>query len=208
MPDNFRFTAKMPQAVTHEKRLGEGVESSLHYFYEAMSPLKDKLLAVLLQLPPSFTKKEGLKKLKKLPLDNRFRHTIEVRHVSWYDGEVYDHFKNIGLCFACSQRDVLTTAPVLTSDFAYSRLIGYRSIPDTDSGKIQKDRVQEMQTWVKVIEKLENAKQLKIAIVAANNHYAGFSPGTVNIMRKLIGLPETTYYELGKPADDKQLRLD
>jgi uncharacterized protein YecE (DUF72 family) len=63
-PEHFKFTAKMPQAVTHEKRLGEGVESSLKYFYEAMWPLRSKLLCVLLQLPPSFTKNEGFKKLK------------------------------------------------------------------------------------------------------------------------------------------------
>ena len=29
---------------------------------------------------------------------------------------------------------------------------------------------------------------VKFSIVAANNHYAGFGPGTVNIFRQLIGL--------------------
>ena len=31
---------------------------------------------------------------------------------------------------------------------------------------------------------------MNLAIVAANNHYAGFGPGTVNIFRNMIGLPE------------------
>jgi hypothetical protein len=35
---------------------------------------------------------------------------------------------------------------------------------------------------------IEGNKQLKLAIVAANNHYAGFGPGTVNIFRKMVGL--------------------
>ena len=52
-PENFRFTAKMPQKVTHEKRLDDGMESSLRSFYEAMTSLKDKMVPVLLQLPPS-----------------------------------------------------------------------------------------------------------------------------------------------------------
>jgi hypothetical protein len=27
-------------------------------------------------------------------------------------------------------------------------------------------------------------------MVAANNHYAGFGPGTANIFRKMVGVPE------------------
>ncbi|HEX6281870.1 MAG TPA: DUF72 domain-containing protein [Nitrososphaera sp.] len=36
-PDNFRFTAKFPRAVTHEKRLTEP-EKELHYFFDVMRP--------------------------------------------------------------------------------------------------------------------------------------------------------------------------
>ena len=34
---------------------------------------------------------------------------------------------------------------------------------------------------------------VKFAIVAANNHYAGFGPGTVNIFRQLLDLPEVKW---------------
>ena len=34
-----------------------------------------------------------------------------------------------------------------------------------------------------------------MAIVVANNHYAGFGPGTVNIFRNMIGLPEAKWEE-------------
>jgi hypothetical protein len=43
-----------------------------------------------------------------------------------------------------------------------------------------------------------NAKtreHMNLAIVAANNHYAGFGPGTVNIFRNMIGLPEAKWEE-------------
>jgi hypothetical protein len=36
---------------------------------------------------------------------------------------------------------------------------------------------------------------MKLAIVAANNHYAGFGPGTVNLFRNMIVLPETKWEE-------------
>ena len=35
-----------------------------------------------------------------------------------------------------------------------------------------------------------NVSGIKFSIVAANNHYAGFGPGTVNIFRQLLGLEE------------------
>ena len=74
-PDNFRFTAKFPRSITHEKRLSEP-EKELRYFFDVMRPLRRKLLALLLQLPPSLTAKEGLKKLESLihMLDPDFRY--------------------------------------------------------------------------------------------------------------------------------------
>jgi hypothetical protein len=34
---------------------------------------------------------------------------------------------------------------------------------------------------------------INLAIVSANNHYPGFGPGTANIFRKMVGLPEATW---------------
>ena len=58
-PDNFRFTAKFPKIITHDKKF-KNVEKDLELFYKRMEPLKDKLLALLIQLPPSYKLKEGL----------------------------------------------------------------------------------------------------------------------------------------------------
>ena len=33
---------------------------------------------------------------------------------------------------------------------------------------------------------------INLAIVAANNHYAGFGPGTANLFRSVVGLPQAT----------------
>jgi uncharacterized protein YecE (DUF72 family) len=202
--ENFRFTAKMPQVVTHERRLGEGIDTSLRYFYEAMTPLQEKLLAILIQLPPSLTMKEGLKKLKRMPLDTRFKHAIEARHKSLFDGEVYDYLKENDLCLAWSQLAELQTPPVITTDFIYLRLIGDRSIPDSEFGKIQKDRINEMEYWANEIKKLTKEKKLKRGVVAANNHYAGFGPGTANTFRTLIGMQEVTWHEKEKIDETKQ----
>ena len=76
-PSDFKFTAKFPRSITHEKRLSDS-EKELHYFFDVMRPLPTKLLALLLQLPPSVSAKEGLKKLRATihMLDPDFRYAI------------------------------------------------------------------------------------------------------------------------------------
>ena len=85
-PDNFRFTAKFPRSITHEKRLAADADSEkeLRYFFDVMRPLRKKVLALLLQLPPSLTAKEGVKKLEILAnlLDEDFKYAVEFRHQS------------------------------------------------------------------------------------------------------------------------------
>ena len=46
-------------------------------------------------------------------------------------------------------------------------------------------------------------KSISLAIVSANNHYAGFGPGTANTFRKIIGLPEVTWGNKNK-NEEKQ----
>jgi uncharacterized protein YecE (DUF72 family) len=144
-PDNFRFTAKFPGSITHEKRLTEP-EKELRYFFDVMRPLRRKLLALLLQLPPSLTAKEDLKKLEALihMLDTDFRYTIEVRNKSWFDKNVYKLLSDNNICLAWSQLDTIQTPPDLTSDFVYLRFIGDRSIDEKNFGRIQKDRFKEL----------------------------------------------------------------
>ena len=86
-PDNFRFAAKFHRSITHEKRLADPDNNQLRYFFDVMRPLRKKLLALLLQMPPSLTAKEGLKKLEALVhmFDPDFRYAIEFRHKSWFD---------------------------------------------------------------------------------------------------------------------------
>ena len=93
-----------------------------------------------------------------------------------------------------SQLAGIRTPPVVTTDFIYIRFIGDRSIDEKDFGKIQKDRVLEMKKWARRVKRVqEENKQLNLAIVASNNHYAGFGPGTANMFRKMVGLSELSW---------------
>ncbi len=61
----FRFTAKFPKIITHDKRLKD-VDKELERFLEPIRPLDDKTLALLIQLPPTIHIFEGLERLRDL----------------------------------------------------------------------------------------------------------------------------------------------
>jgi uncharacterized protein YecE (DUF72 family) len=146
-PGNFRFTAKFPKVITHDKRLRNIDEDQLDYFFDSMSELKEKLLALLIQLPPSIQIAEGLEALRDiLPhLDKSFRYAVEVRHRSWFQDLAYNFFANNEICLVWSQLAEIRTPPVVSSDFVYIRFIGDRSIiQERDFGRIQIDRIKEM----------------------------------------------------------------
>ncbi len=61
-PENFKMSVKVPQIITDDKRLNiyNNVIDDLTLFIDKISPLKNanKLGAIIIQLPPSFTIKE------------------------------------------------------------------------------------------------------------------------------------------------------
>lgn len=147
-------------------------------------------------MPPSLTTKEGLKRLETLIqlLDPEFRYAIEFRHKSWFDKMVYKLLSDNNICLAWSQLDNIQTPPELTSDLVYLLFIGDRNINEKDFGTVQKDRLTELNRWSDSLRSIKNIP--KFAIVAANNHYAGFGPSTANSFRKMLGLNEAVWEEM------------
>ena len=178
-----------------------------------MLPLKDKTIALLIQLPPSLKITEGIENMRQYlvhELDNsNFRYAVEVRDRSWFQDLAYNFFADNNICMVWSQLAELRTPPIATTDFLYLRFIGDRSINEKDFGKIQKDRVVEMKKWSNKLKRVIKEQQsgggrgrsVNLAIVSANNHYAGFGPETANIFRKMIGLPSLDWQETKKKYD-------
>ena len=61
-----------------------------------------------------------------------------------------------------------------------------------------------MKRWAENIKTVEE-ERIKLAIIAANNHYAGFGPGTANIFRNMLGLPEAKWEDRGKNRKKKRV---
>ncbi|MGA9150724.1 MAG: hypothetical protein WBZ36_09105, partial [Candidatus Nitrosopolaris sp.] len=97
----------------------------------------------------------------------------------------------------------IKTPPIITTNYLYLRFIGDRSIHEKDFGRIQIDRVLEMQKWADNIKNIQY-EPVNLAIIAANNHYAGFGPGTTNIFRNMMGLPGAKWQEKEEEVQEKR----
>ncbi|TFH00244.1 MAG: DUF72 domain-containing protein, partial [Nitrosopumilus sp.] len=57
-PNSFQFTAKFPSLITHENKL-KNVKQHVFKFLSSLVPMHDKVLALVLQLPPSLSFQEA-----------------------------------------------------------------------------------------------------------------------------------------------------
>src|SRR6185295_21431 len=87
-PEDFKFTLKASQQITHRQRLTVPSEA-LDYFLTVVPGLENRLGIVLYQLPPFF--KANLSKLETFlsVLPRGIRSAFEFRNESWFTDDVY-----------------------------------------------------------------------------------------------------------------------
>jgi uncharacterized protein YecE (DUF72 family) len=123
-PPDFMFSIKGSRFITHVKRLRDP-EEPLERFFVAALELREKLGAVLWQLPPGFrADSQRLERFLKLLDGYPVRNTLEFREESWLGDETVSLCRehNVALCMAdCPQ--FLIEAP-LSADFVYIRRHG------------------------------------------------------------------------------------
>ncbi len=122
VPENFRFSVKATQRITHIKRLKNCADET-KYLIETASLLGDRLGVILFQLPPNSKKDaERLRDfLTLLPEDKRA--AFEFRHESWLDDEVLGLLRNKNCAWVVSDTDEKPLADIVnTADWGYLRL--------------------------------------------------------------------------------------
>ena len=85
VPRGFRFSAKLPRAITHDARL-HGTGDALTTFFDSIAGLGPKLGGVLVQLPPSlaFDARVAERFFAMLRRRCNARVACEPRHASWF----------------------------------------------------------------------------------------------------------------------------
>lgn len=122
VPENFRFSVKASQRITHFKRLNDA-SAETNYMLETVSALDDRLGVVLYQLPPNMKKDlERLETfLKHLPANPPA--TFEFRHPTWFDDDVLQLLRNENRALCISDTDDLPVNRIdKTADWGYLRL--------------------------------------------------------------------------------------
>jgi uncharacterized protein YecE (DUF72 family) len=199
-PAHFRFALKMPQEVTHERRL-RGCADVARAFLDRARELDDKLAAVLLQFGPDFTPAElpALAEfLPTLPPDIRF--AVEFRHRGWiYDG-VLALLGEHGVALALTdgkwipRKQMFALAERPTADLVYVRWLGNREI--VDFSRVQVDRTRELEGWAAVIARLERDGRTIYGYF--NNHFSGHSPASARDLQRLLHQSPVDPEQLGE----------
>jgi uncharacterized protein YecE (DUF72 family) len=191
-PENFRFAAKFPQAVTHVKQL-VACQPETVAFLGAMTGLGNRLGPLLLQMPPSFSagQADALESFVH-DLPTGFHFALEVRHRSWLAKEIFPRLvallKRHGIALCLVQHAWMPKLDEVTAPFAYIRWLGRREdIPDDDYSHLRIDRRGQLSAWAEQI-----ARYLEAGVTVYgyfNNHYQGHSPASVRDMQaRLAGL--------------------
>mmetsp|Transcript_31274 Transcript_31274/g.93893 ORF Transcript_31274/g.93893 Transcript_31274/m.93893 type:complete len:573 (+) Transcript_31274:177-1895(+) len=119
----FRFALKVPQDITHVKRLANAEDSIRFFVTRVMDKLGVALGPVLFQLPPSLSKDVAKVHAVAQVIPAGLRVAWEFRHASWYCTEVYDALRahNFAICENRStDKSTLHTTEV-TADWCYTR---------------------------------------------------------------------------------------
>jgi len=158
VPDDFRFSVKVPKAITHAAGLAD-CGALLDRFAEEVTGLGCKLGALLVQLPP--TSVLGKRLANRFFRDLRARIDIDVvlepRHASWFAPGVDDWLaqRRIARVAADPARIAGAGAPGGWNKLAYYRWHGSPRIYYSDYGATAlaalkrhlEDRARESSTW-------------------------------------------------------------
>lgn len=152
-PENFVFSVKAPQYITHVRRLKEISEPLANFFASGLLCLKEKMGPILWQFPPNVMLKDDRfeKFLRMLPYDSKsaarlakkhgekvegrsftkvegdypIRHAFEFRNFSFMDQGFIEMLREFGVAVVFAHSGLKSPyMEDLTGDFIYARMHG------------------------------------------------------------------------------------
>ena len=160
VPENFRFSVKASQGITHFRRLKDATHPT-RLMLETISALENRLGAVIFRLPSDM--KKDLKRLetflKQLPRETPV--AFDFRHQTWFEDDVLDLLRSENRALVVSDtEDLPEVYKEKTADWGYLRL---RRIRYTES---------ELKKWIKWMK----AQQWKDTFVFFRHEDEGTGP--------------------------------
>jgi len=199
-PATFRFACKLPREITHARRLHD-CSAELNAFLRAIEPLTPKLQVILIQLPPSFTPKDGKPALRTFlrQLPRNFRFAIEFRNPGWHRPQIIGLLEKYRICWVWADTSPLNERNLApfeflprTADFLYLRLLGdYATKYDREGlfvhryDKLLWKREAALESWSLKIER--HLSEVRNVWAFVSNHFEGFAPETCQRLAQRLG---------------------
>jgi len=122
VPDDFLFSLKAPQVITHMKLL-KNVGEETRYFFKTLSVLDRKLGPALFQLPGSYrANREALEAFLAL-IPGNVSCAFEFRSKSWFTAEILDLLRARGCSLCTADTDEKPAGEIIsTAPWGYLRL--------------------------------------------------------------------------------------
>jgi len=189
-PENFTFSLKMPQEISHNYALRETSFEVLDEFCERVSELKEKLAVVLIQLAPQFeASKENAQNLRKFlaHLPKTIRFAVEFRERGWLVDWTFEELEKNSVALALVEgswipRELTFEAiEKLNTNFSYIRFMGERDLTAFD--RIYRNQDTNLEIWADEIESIKASEKF----IYFSNFYEGHAPASANKLKELLG---------------------
>lgn len=122
VPEPFTFAIKASQRITHYARLKPESASAVEFLLKNTASLAGRLGPILFQLPPNLKKDTDRLRafIDTLPADRRY--TIEFRHESWFEDDVFDALRARDIPLCVTEQPDFAAPLVSTATWGYVRL--------------------------------------------------------------------------------------
>ncbi|WP_457621557.1 DUF72 domain-containing protein [Persephonella sp.] len=175
-PEGFIFSVKVHRSITHLKKFKD-TKKILDDFYAVVgSSLKNRLGAVLFQLPPSYKYSDDNLERIICQLDKNFLNVIEFRDKSWWNEDVYNTLSKHSIVFCNVSAPDLPENLIKTGSAFYLRFHGknnwYRYYYSDD----------ELRLWAERILKIKS----ELYFIYFNNDFNAYAPENALKLKTLI----------------------
>lgn len=183
-PNGFRFTAKFPQSITHDRRLvGAGAE--LADFLDVVRPLREagKFAAALLQLPPSLPFEPATVRAFYESIPSELPVAVEFREPSWLGEESFALLREFRFAHVVVDEPLLPVRLEVTAPFSYVRWHGH-------GPKVWYDyrySEPEIAAWAPKVRELSERTENVYGFF--NNHFRGDAAANCRTLTELLELP-------------------
>lgn len=186
-PEGYKFSIKLNKLITHTQRLEltDEVRERIRYILETTQVLGDKVGAILIQLPASFT--YDVPKVEKFlayftqavrQAPRPFDIAIEFRNKYWFTNELYALLEKYNVALVTGQSSRWPEMRRITANIAYIRMHGPEKLFASSYSNAQ---LEELAAYIRKL-----PKKVERVYVYFNNDFHGYAIKNAKVLRKLL----------------------